>query len=137
MVDSERVDRLLVRLSKDLRALRGLAKQNPSEDLKVLAAVKYHFITAIEGCARIAQHVIVSEDWGVAETNAHAIRMLARENVLDRATADTVARAIGFRNILVHEYIDVDEDRVIANLDRLDDLEAFATEVAQWLVERQ
>lgn len=133
MVDVERVDRLLARLHEDMRALRALAKQDPRDDLTVLAAVKYHFITVIEGCSRIAHHLIASQQWRVAETNGDAVRVLAREGALTRGTAESVARAVGFRNILVHEYVDVDEEAVVDNLERIDELEAFAAEIARWL----
>jgi uncharacterized protein YutE (UPF0331/DUF86 family) len=47
-------------------------------------------------------------------------------------TAESVAKAVGFRNVLVHEYTDVDDERVRDNLQRLDDLEAFVSHVAAW-----
>ncbi len=50
-------------------------------------------------------------------------------------TAEAVATAVGFRNILVHEYAEVDNQRVVNNLDRLSDLEAFVSSVAAWLSE--
>jgi uncharacterized protein YutE (UPF0331/DUF86 family) len=43
-----------------------------------------------------------------------------------------VARAVGFRNVLVHDYIDVDDGRVRDNLQRLADLDVFVSQVAAW-----
>lgn len=45
-------------------------------------------------------------------------------------------RAAGFRNILVHQYADVDDARVAANLDRLTDFDEFVTQVGNWLKEQ-
>jgi len=94
--------------------------------------VKYYFITAIEGCARVAQHIIAAEGWPVAETNADAVRRLAANGVLPVALAESVARAVGFRNVLVHEYAEIDNDKVLANLWQLGDLEDFVKTVAGW-----
>ena len=70
MVDQERVDRLLARVAEDLRELAGYRKRGAEllDDRTELAAAKYYFITAIEGCARVAQHLIAAEGWLVAET---------------------------------------------------------------------
>jgi len=110
MVDQERIDRLLDRITADLRELDSLAKLGADliADRTALAAAKYFFITAIEGCARVAQHVIVDQGWKIADTNADAIRRLGTEGVLPDDLATNVARAVGFRNILVHEYAEID-----------------------------
>lgn len=44
-----------------------------------------------------------------------------------------MGRAAGFRNLLVHEYAAIDDRIVVANLDRLDDLEAFVDAVTRWM----
>ncbi|MGI8720695.1 MAG: hypothetical protein ACR2JG_00560 [Geodermatophilaceae bacterium] len=56
MVDSERVIRLLDRIAEDVRKLNRYHEQADSllSDETALNAVKYLFITAIEGCGRSA-----------------------------------------------------------------------------------
>lgn len=135
MVDAERVDRLLARVSSDLDELAryGGRGQLLLSDGTALAAAKYNFITAIEGCARVAQHIVVSEGWPVAESNSDAIRELGRKQVVPEAIAEAVGRAVGFRNLLVHEYAVVDDGRVLDNLRLIGDLERFVSAVAAWL----
>ena len=138
MVDQERVDRLRSLVSDDLRQLAEYRDHGvgPDGDRTELAATEYFFITAIEGCARIAQYLIADEGWAVAESNAEAIRRLGEQNVIDGSTATAVASAVGFRNILVHGYAEVDDHRVTANLEQLDDLATFVRGVATWLTEQ-
>lgn len=135
MVDAERVDRLLARVSSDLDELAryGERGQLLLSDGTALAATKYNFITAIEGCARVAQHIVVSEGWPVAESNSDAIRELGRKQVIPEAIAEAVGRAVGFRNLLVHEYAVIDDGRVLDNLRLIGDLERFVSAVAAWL----
>jgi uncharacterized protein YutE (UPF0331/DUF86 family) len=134
VVDQERLDRLLDRVTAALKVLDGYrtVEGDLLDDPTRLAAAKYHFITAIEGCARIAHHVIASEGWRVAESNADAVRVLGVQRVVTVPTAEAVARAVGFRTVLVHEYIDIDDSRVRDNLERLADLDAFVSQVAVW-----
>ena len=134
MVDRERLARLLDRALADVTTL-GVYRQSRTDpfDAMWLAAVKYTLVTAIEGCGRIAHHLVVSEGWPVAESNADAIRELASHGVVAATTAEPVAVSVGLRNVLVHEYSDVDDLRVVATLDRICDLELFLREVAAWL----
>ena len=45
-----------------------------------------------------------------------------------------MAAAVGFRNVWVHGYVDVDDRRVIAFLERVADLTAFVSHVSAWLI---
>jgi uncharacterized protein YutE (UPF0331/DUF86 family) len=55
-----------------------------------------------------------------------------RTAVLPPELAARLARAVGFRNVLVHEYVDVDDDVVLARLRDPSDLAAFVPAVTAW-----
>jgi len=136
VVDEPRVQRLLRRIVSDVAILRQLgATGDPHEPVR-LGAIKYAFVTSIEGCVRVAQHVAASEGWRAPDRNADAFAIFAEHDVLGAQLAARLARAVGFRNVLVHQYADVDDDRVVAMLGEVDDLEAFVTDVSRW-VEQQ
>lgn len=139
MVDEERVTRLLARIRTDVEALQADADAGGRlvDDRLRLDAVKYRFITAIEGCTRVAHHVAASEGWDAPDSNADSLRVLGDHGVIAERIAAELARAVGFRNVLVHQYVEVDDDVVVANLGRLDDLLAFVREVATWLEEHR
>lgn len=126
--------RLLSRIRADVDALRDASHiEDLVQDEVALAAVKYRFVTAIEGCIRVANHVCASEGWGVVDTNADTVRLLGSHGVVETSVADAAAAAVGFRNVLVHQYIDVDDQRVIAMLGHLGDFDLFVGQVAGWL----
>lgn len=135
MVDPERLHRILRRVTDDLAVLEGYAR-DPGGTRSVparLGHVKYLFVTAIEGCVDAAQHICASEGFGPPETNGDAVRLLARHGLTDDATARPVASAVGFRNVLVHGYAEVDDDIVIAALAQLGDLRAYVRALAALL----
>jgi uncharacterized protein YutE (UPF0331/DUF86 family) len=135
VVDERRVRRLLQRISEDLAYLRpraGPDREAIRRDPDRLAALKYVFVTAIEGCLDVAQHLCASEGWGPPATNADALRLLGRHGVISTDLAEALARAVGFRNVLVHGYADVDDRLVVAQLDRLGDLERFVADVSRF-----
>ncbi|MFA9432495.1 DUF86 domain-containing protein [Egicoccus sp. AB-alg2] len=130
MVDVERLARLLRRVTDDVGRLRD-ASGAPGlvADEVVLDHVKYRFVTAIEAAIDVAQHVCAAEGFQTPATNTDAMRRLLQHDVLERATGEGMARAVGFRNVLVDRYADVDDALVVEQLTELDVLEAFVGQV--------
>lgn len=136
MVDELRVHRLLRGIEADTAFLARFVDREIDElvvDEVAVSGIKYRFITAIEGCAKVAHHLGAAEEWTLSETNADAVRRLGLEGVLTRELAGSIADAVGFRNLLVHQYGEVDDRQAIGHLARLDDLREFIEAVATWL----
>jgi uncharacterized protein YutE (UPF0331/DUF86 family) len=100
VVDEIRVLRLLRSVTDDLAFLRreAGADQTRRADPLWLRGVKYTFVTALEACVDVAQHVCAAQGWGPPSNNADAVRVLGRHGVLGADLAQRVARAVGFRN---------------------------------------
>jgi uncharacterized protein YutE (UPF0331/DUF86 family) len=137
VVDPERIDRLVDRLVSDVASVRELtARGDLAADDVALAAAKYRVVVVVEGAARIAQHIVITQGWPVAESNADAFRRLGSEGVIPFELAERLALAVGFRNLLVHRYDDVDDDRTVENLSHIGDFQEFAAHIADWVGER-
>ena len=135
MVDEVRVLRLLRAVRDDVSRLRAEASAETARrrDPMWLPGIKYTFVTAIEACVDVAQHLCSSEGWGPPADNADALRQLARHGVLTDALSEQLARAVGFRNVLVHEYVTVDDTIVVRRLEDLSDLDRFVSAVIDWM----
>ncbi|WP_018638337.1 type VII toxin-antitoxin system HepT family RNase toxin [Parafrankia elaeagni] len=139
MVDQARVLRLLRAITDDLSVLRREAGADDERraDPIWLRGVKYTFVTAIEACVDVAQHICATRGWGPPADNGDSIRLLGDHSVLTPALARSLRRAVGFRNVLVHDYVDVDDEIVVARLKALDDLGDFVRETAVYISGRQ
>lgn len=136
VVDSQRLARILQRIDGDLDFLQGYVERPVEEvtsDAERLRAVKYAFVTVIEGCVDAAQHICASERLGLAESNGDAMRLLGRTGILPADLTAAMVAAVGFRNLLVHGYAEVDDRRVVASLGRLGDIEAYVRAVGALL----
>lgn len=128
MVDAERLHRILRRIADDLAVLRTYARVGADEllvDPPRLGHVKYLFVTLLEGCVDAAHHVCAAEGYGPPGTNAEAMLLLARHDLLPAQLAEVMAAAVRFRNVLVHGYAEVDDRRVVEYLQELDDVARF------------
>ena len=135
MVDSVRLTRLLRAISDSVVTL---TREQQADDARRndplwLPGIKYLMIAAVESCIDAAQHIVSGEKWETPADNGAAMRLLAQHGVIAPTTGDAMRRAVGFRNVLVHEYVSVNDDVVIARLADLSDLESFVAEVAAWL----
>ncbi|WP_225335203.1 type VII toxin-antitoxin system HepT family RNase toxin [Halomicrobium urmianum] len=94
------------------------------------------FENVIQACSDLAQH-IATDDFGFdGSPSKEAIRVLHREGVIDDDTADTLVAAVGFRNVLAHEYGHVDYDEVYETLQTgLAVYDTYSRQVAQWVRE--
>jgi uncharacterized protein YutE (UPF0331/DUF86 family) len=135
VVDEVRLARLLRSVSDRTHRLRDAAAVPYTERGPLwLDGVKYLLVTAVEACVDVAQHIGSSESYPAPDSNADAIRLMGERGVLDPELAAMLARAVGFRNVLVHQYTTVDDDIVLGALDRLDEFDAFVAQVSAWLL---
>ena len=99
-------------------------------------AVERMFENAIQACADLAQHVATHAFGFDGATSKAAVRVLKREGVVDEESAETLVAAVGFRNVLAHEYGRVDYEEVYEMLQTgLDVYDSYSQQVAQWVRE--
>lgn len=135
MIDEDRVLRLLRSIADDTAVLRqeAEASEERRRDPIWLRGIKYTFVTAIEACVDVAQHICATEGWGPPADNGDAVRLLGAHGVLTAELATSMRKAVGFRNVLVHDYIEVDDEIVVGRLKGLSDLDEFVRQVAAYV----
>ena len=82
---------------------------------------------AVQVCVDIAAHVISETEVPPPSTMAESFARLAELQVLPPQLADSLQKAVAFRNILVHNYTDINWD-IVADIvtHRLTDFVQFA-----------
>lgn len=116
MVDARRVRQLLDRIAEEERHLRRLASLTRDELLRDhdrMHAAKYGFVVSIEAAIDIGRHAIASEQLRAPDSFAEVFTILGEAGLLSPDAAASMADAARFRNVLVHHYIEVDDELVI------------------------
>ncbi|MYN66454.1 MAG: DUF86 domain-containing protein [Acidobacteria bacterium] len=137
-IDREVVDRHLIALRQALAALRRHAGVSP-QLLRADSDLRWIIERGLQLCAQnaldIASHIASATGLDPA-TYGSAIDCLVEANVLPAPFGERFRAIAGFRNVLVHGYLDVDLDLVAKLLgESLDDFEEFAGHVEHWLGE--
>lgn len=112
---------------------RGEFLQNTTEQ----RAVERMFENAIQACSDLAQHIATQNFDFDGNTAKGAIRVLQREGVIDEETMQTLVAAVGFRNVLAHEYGQVNSKEVYETLQTgLSVYDTYSQQIAQWWQEQ-
>ncbi len=130
MVDREIFSRRLEALHGYFEKLRAFLEVDEDEFVREPAlhdlAERYLHL-AVEACLDLANHWIADRSLPTPDANRDTFTILERAGELSPEIADRLRGWAGFRNILVHEYIEIDHAiayRAIRN--ELGDLESFA-----------
>lgn len=139
--DPRVVDRHLIALRRAVGVLRRHADLSPpalGADLERRWAVERGLqLRAQNAPLDIAGHI--SSAVGLdPESYGSSIDCLMGAGVLPSGFGESFRGIAGFRNVLVHGYLDVDPDLIVGMLsERLDDFEEFAGHVEGWLPARR
>ena len=140
MTDRQGIDRRLRALREylgHLKNIRARGLERVSRDAILEGALCRYLQLAIECVLDIGELIIAGEGWPRPSTNRDVLMLLGRKKVLARSFAARFAAASGLRNILVHDYVDVDLELVFQHLHRLKDFDLFARRVARYLKGRK
>jgi uncharacterized protein YutE (UPF0331/DUF86 family) len=130
LIDPDVIARKLLALNESSQHLRarepGLSSERLVADPMLQAAIERWLQIAIEACIDIAYHVIADHGWTPPESARGAFEQLASHGLISADLARALGRAAGMRNILVHDYVRVDRQVLVATLSTsLPDLSAF------------
>ncbi|QOC22407.1 DUF86 domain-containing protein [Wenzhouxiangella sp. AB-CW3] len=113
-----------------IRQRRPETVQALKEDVDVQDILSVNLTRAVQLCVDIASHLLVTTDEAPPETMGQSFDRLANAGVISRPVADRMKAAVGFRNIAIHSYQEIDWEIVFAIVTRhLDDFEDFARAV--------
>ena len=131
MTDGELVAKKLAFIETCVQDLRTMAEpQRIGSDVREERFVQHTLQIAIQAALDIASHVVSDDRLGEPKTNHELFELLARNGMLPQELAQTMRAMVGFRNILVHGYAQVQPDIVKDIVEnRLDDLLTFVTAI--------
>ena len=121
MVKQELVAAKLERLREYLKTLKAIQKYDVEQfkaDVFVHATAERYLQLAIECLLDVGNHVISDRGLRKPDTYAEVFGILAENRVIPRKLYEEIEGMTAFRNILVHDYLRLDLDRVYQVLQR-------------------
>jgi len=117
-----------------LESLRTLTAESFSSSYEKYWLGEHGLHLAAEAIFDIGNHILVGHFGERVAGYDQVMERLAAKGVLPKNVSERFARIGGFRNILVHEYMEVDRHRVFERIQNgLDDFRDFSREILKWL----
>ena len=134
-VDKERILLLIGEIEKSVSILKEFAleeKQKLIQDEKSMGSIKYYLIIAIEACIDISNHIVAKEHLGVPESYSDCFKMLGNKGIISRELSNKLIKMAKFRNLLVHLYWKIDDEKVYEVIQsELNDFDEFTGHIGR------
>lgn len=137
-LDPETVVARLAHLEELMDVLEGMGDLGDvSGDPVRRLAVERILTQSVDIVVDVSSHIAITQTGRSPTTYREAVERVARLDILAEEVGHDLARAVGMRNVLVHEYLAVDHEIVRAAAEAAPSLfGAFQRSVASWLTDR-
>ena len=116
------LDRIAARAGADLQVFMS--------DLDRQDVVSFNLHLAVENCIDIAAHIISENGWGVPGSASEMFYLLEDRGLLDPELTERMIKAVGLRNLIVHEYGKIDLNLLFATVrNNLNDLNSYLSSI--------
>ena len=132
-------NRLFTEMDESIRKLISLSKLSKNEFLSHYEKIdtsKYNFVVAIEAVIDICNRIISKRKLGFPQDYSDVIKLMSQQGVLEEDLVGRLLEMVKFRNMLVHIYRKIENDRLYKYLkENLGDFEAFKEAIRKYLKE--
>jgi len=88
--------------------------------------VLFNLIQVLQGCIDLAANIVSDEGFGMVGSTNEFFYLLQEQGIIGAELCEKMVRAVGFRNLCVHEYGRIDLERVYEAADKgLSDIREF------------
>jgi len=128
----------LQEIDKNLEILVRLKKINEKKFItnpEIFKLAERCLETNIQAILDICHHIIADNNLTRPRDNKHALEIIANQKIIPSVFAKRIEPMVGLRNILVHEYIEIDPKQIYQHIQNLDDFRAFQKHIIKYLEE--
>jgi uncharacterized protein YutE (UPF0331/DUF86 family) len=99
-------------------------------DIDRQEVVSFNLHLAIENCTDLAAHIISEEGLGVPGSTSEMFYLLEENGYLSPQLTEKMIKAVGLRNLIVHEYSKIDLKRLYEIVSKdLEDINEFIASI--------
>ena len=139
MIDHLRINDRIAEIRRRLRQLKEsletVSEHEFIEKDELVDATDHRLQIAIQACMDIASHIVAEMALEKPQKESKEVFMvLAREDIVADDLAKRLVAMGGMRNILVHQYMEVDDRKVYQAIKHdLGDIEEFVAQIQKFL----
>ena len=138
LIDQEIILKRLEKLNQYVQFLNELLKQPKSQfvsDPFVHGNAERYLQLAIQACMDIGNHILSNIKSKTPEEYRDIFIFMGENKIISEELADKMAPLAGLRNILVHDYLDINLDKIYLLLkNNLSDFNQLGNEISKYVL---
>lgn len=121
---------------KSLLRFKDIKLDKYLQDDDIQTIVERKLQLSIQTCIDITNYIIARGRLNIPDEEENIFIVLAQEGIIDHDLGQRMRGMVNFRNILIHEYLEIDNELVHRHLTRnLTDFDQFAKAIINYLEE--
>lgn len=136
MINSDIIKERMLEIDENLKILedlRRIKREDFQKDPKIFKLAEHCLQISIQALLDICHYIIANNNWPRPRDNQEAIKIIARNNVIPEDFSQRILPMAGLRNILIHEYLKIDLERIYNHLQNLQDFREFQKHILTYL----
>lgn len=129
MVDQRILKKKIIQVNESMQMITGYLNFSYEEFINDKVAqnvIEYNLFIIINQIIDMANLIVVDNGYGSIEILSDGFTLLNKKGYISNKDLDTYVKMVGFRNIIAHQYIDLNKDIVYEVLKhKLNDLIKF------------
>lgn len=127
-----KISRIRYYLSR-IKKYRCISLQEFQDDVNTQDIILHNLQLSIQGCIDLGSHIVSDEGWGVPGSFSEIFYILEDKGVIPRELTEKMVAMVEFRNIIIHEYEDVDF-KIVHEILKKDivDIESFLLKIVDF-----
>ena len=134
MPDKDILIEKITHIQRCLKRIKEATALNPSslDDYDPQDIFILNLQRAVQAAIDMAVHIVHEQGWGVAKALKENFSILHENNVIDKDLAGKLKNMVGFRNLAVHDYSELNIN-ILKNIltHSLKDMETFYTIISE------
>ena len=136
-IDIEKIKQKLTEIRQNIEKIKiysSITEKEFWEDERNILAIKHLLLESIEACGNICVHILAKKLFKASSSFAECFENLYKMKVIDEDLSNKLIKMARFRNILVHRYLQIDEQKILEYAkNNLVDFNLFMKSIAEYL----
>jgi uncharacterized protein YutE (UPF0331/DUF86 family) len=101
------------------------------DNIRLQWSLRYGLFESVQIVIDLSCHLSSYYNLGNPKTYSDCVELLVEHNYLSKTLGEKLIGMIGLRNILIHEYVKIEMERLYSLLNNLEDFKAFVSEIRE------
>ena len=127
----ERLEQLEKNIFELEKFKSDLSIEDIKDNIRLQWSLRYGLFESVQIVIDLSCHLSSYYNLGNPKTYSDCVELLVEHNYLSKTLGEKLIGMIGLRNILIHEYVKIEMERLYSLLNNLEDFKAFVSEIRE------